>query len=235
LNGQIKFSSTDEQYSSVYTEKMPVSKALYANYINQVLLLHEASYLIKNFVVTDLVSADPKDFKEDPAMYDFFIKNVDDHKPKLLAIMIAITTLMIILTLILIYIFMVFTSTPSTIDGGPLNPISFYYLIVFGILSVLAIALFLLGFIFINSLLVKEIPEDKNLNVSYKIFKSLRDIKKINEVSPKIITDFTNSDEYKKHFENVTNYTFPNEVVINDFLNKMGSPDDTDPSLPMYQ
>jgi hypothetical protein len=89
--------------------------------------------------------------------------------------------------------------------------------------------------LFLRNLLCKEIPNDKNLNDSYKIYTSLKNIKKSNEVSPKIITDFTNSDEYKKHFENVTNYTFPNEVVINDFLNKMGSPDDTDPSLPMHQ
>ena len=50
-----------------------------------------------------------------------------------------------------------------------------------------------------------------------------------------MIVDFTNSDEYEKHLGNVINYTFPNEVIINDFLNKMGSPDDPDPSLPMHQ
>jgi hypothetical protein len=102
LNGQIKFSSTDEQYSSVYTEKMPVSKALYANYINRILLLREASYLIKNFVLGDSFSDNENDFKEDPIMYRFFIEQINDVKTKLLVVAASLIIAQTLLALVIV-------------------------------------------------------------------------------------------------------------------------------------
>ncbi len=232
MNGQIKFSSTDEQFSSVYTEKMPVSKALYANYINRVLLLHEASYLIKEFVLKDQINANEKDFEEDPVMYQFFIEQIDDVKAKLLVMLASIFVVQTIMTIILV-IYVLSELCKSVLDIA--EWLEMGLLIAFFCSVGIALILNAVSMYGLYNLIGISIPNNKHLKDSYKIFKSLKGIKKTNEISPKIIIDFTNLDEYKKHLDNVANYTFPNEVKINDFLSKMGSPEDTDPSLPMYQ
>ncbi len=231
MNGQIKFSSTDEQFSSVYTERMPVSKALYANYINRVLLLHEASYLINNFVLGDSINIGENDSKDDPSMYTFFIENINDVKEKLgIMVGLAIVEQVLMSVYLVIYALVVLGSS-----FNPANWVESLLFAAFFICVTIALIVDIVSLYFLYDLITSVIPNNKYLQKSYKIFTSLKDIKKSNEVYPEIVTDFTNSDEYKKHLENVTNYTFPNEVIINDFLNKMGSPDDTDPSLPMHQ
>ncbi len=231
MNGQIKFSSTDEQFSSVYTERMPVSKALYANYINRVLLLHEASYLINNFVLGDSINIGENDSKDDPSMYTFFIENINDVKEKLgIMVGLAIVEQVLMSVYLVIYALVVLGSS-----FNPANWVESLLFAAFFICVTIALIVDIVSLYFLYDLITSVIPNNKYLQKSYKIFTSLKDIKKSNEVYPEIVTDFTNSDEYKKHLENVTNYTFPNEVIINDFLNKMGSPEDTDPSLPMYQ